>query len=405
MPCTDGKADHFIQSDENVGLTANQVCYECGRCGFFPPSPPAPPPCPPYAYGCSNIGVEFAYTSNNCPTCVCKPGYTEGGYNAAGQLVCCDAYHAFDNSTFKCVDPDSLVDCCDGSYPYWTRTQDYRCVWFCSSGTRPDGEYCGECVCRESMVEYAQDEFGRRLCDYPSSPSIPPESPSPPLLPKSPAPPPPFPVSTPSFPPPPCRATSCDENHNYDSYANNLEAGCCCTSGGQCKSLHCDYSSWVCVSSLPPTPPQPTPSPENPPPSPENPPPSPENPPPPPPSLENPPPPPENPPPSPFKTPPPPPPNIPPSPSIQVSPPAPPICPNNQVWTECGSACIRTCADPVPLCIKQCVQHCECPPQFPIFNNGVCISFRECQTCTSLKKSYAELQCCPTKNNPDVFLK
>ena len=62
----------------------------------------------------------------------------------------------------------------------------------------------------------------------------------------------------------------------------------------------------------------------------------------------------------------------------EVSPPSPPNCPNNQVWSECGSACIRTCADPNPLCTIQCVQHCECPPHLPIFNNGVCISFREC---------------------------
>lgn len=86
-----------------------------------------------------------------------------------------------------------------------------------------------------------------------------------------------------------------------------------------------------------------------------------------------------------------------------IPPPSPPIptCPNNQIWTECGSACIRTCADPMPVCTEQCVQHCECPPQFPIFNNGVCISFKDCDTfftketsCASLKERYEELKCC-----------
>ena len=38
-------------------------------------------------------------------------------------------------------------------------------------------------------------------------------------------------------------------------------------------------------------------------------------------------------------------------------------CPiEGQVFQSCGSACPPTCATPHPICTKQCVPGCQCPP-------------------------------------------
>lgn len=55
-------------------------------------------------------------------------------------------------------------------------------------------------------------------------------------------------------------------------------------------------------------------------------------------------------------------------------------CDSNFEWNECGSMCTKTCDDPEPVCIAQCVAKCECPSHKPIFSNGVCIPFDECVT-------------------------
>lgn len=47
--------------------------------------------------------------------------------------------------------------------PYHVATDDGRCVWSCSEGTRPD-DASGECVCQAGLREVDQDRSGRRIC-------------------------------------------------------------------------------------------------------------------------------------------------------------------------------------------------------------------------------------------------
>jgi hypothetical protein len=51
-----------------------------------------------------------------------------------------------------------------------------------------------------------------------------------------------------------CRMNDCDTN-KYTGTDFNLQNGCCCTSGGNCASAHCDYMSWTCTAEswAPPT--------------------------------------------------------------------------------------------------------------------------------------------------------
>ena len=42
-----------------------------------------------------------------------------------------------------------------------------------------------------------------------------------------------------------CRTTSCSTEKN-DQEMGGLRSGCCCSSGGQCASMHCDYDDWKC---------------------------------------------------------------------------------------------------------------------------------------------------------------
>jgi hypothetical protein len=42
-----------------------------------------------------------------------------------------------------------------------------------------------------------------------------------------------------------CRKTECVTNM-YTGPEVNLQNDCCCTSGGNCASMHCDYTEWVC---------------------------------------------------------------------------------------------------------------------------------------------------------------
>ncbi|XP_032895183.1 mucin-2-like isoform X2 [Amblyraja radiata] len=61
---------------------------------------------------------------------------------------------------------------------------------------------------------------------------------------------------------------------------------------------------------------------------------------------------------------------------------APPTCPRNQIYKECGSACIPTCTDPNPqLQCDQCVSTCVCPEGHLLDNirgSKKCVSKTEC---------------------------
>ena len=55
---------------------------------------------------------------------------------------------------------DQTQPYCQG--PYRVPTNDGRCVWSCSQGTKPGPS--GECECRRGLVETARDIYGRRVC-------------------------------------------------------------------------------------------------------------------------------------------------------------------------------------------------------------------------------------------------
>ena len=49
-----------------------------------------------------------------------------------------------------------------------------------------------------------------------------------------------------------------------------------------------------------------------------------------------------------------------------------PICPNNLVYSDCGSACITTCnnVNDIVACTLQCVPGCVCPSELPVLHDG-----------------------------------
>ena len=53
------------------------------------------------------------------------------------------------------------------------------------------------------------------------------------------------------------------------------------------------------------------------------------------------------------------------------------------VWSECASACDKTCEQPNPVCIFVCVNRCACPNDKPIVYNGQCIALNQCPTNSS----------------------
>ena len=56
-----------------------------------------------------------------------------------------------------------------------------------------------------------------------------------------------------------------------------------------------------------------------------------------------------------------------------------PECTGGQVYNSCGSACTKTCDDPMPRCSKQCVPKCECPSNSPIwYGSYTCIVKEQC---------------------------
>ena len=49
-----------------------------------------------------------------------------------------------------------------------------------------------------------------------------------------------------------------------------------------------------------------------------------------------------------------------------------------QVYMRCGSACPPTCADPMPVCTRQCVKGCQCPGGMVLEEDG-CILPENCE--------------------------
>ncbi|XP_053674322.1 serine protease inhibitor swm-1-like [Anopheles nili] len=58
--------------------------------------------------------------------------------------------------------------------------------------------------------------------------------------------------------------------------------------------------------------------------------------------------------------------------------PYPPVCPANEEYNECGTACPQTCHPTKILCIKKCVEGCFCKEGYVRDDNGRCIPFCEC---------------------------
>lgn len=56
------------------------------------------------------------------------------------------------------------------------------------------------------------------------------------------------------------------------------------------------------------------------------------------------------------------------------------VCPNNQVFSTCGSACPLTCAnkDNPPTCIEVCVAECTCPSGMVAADDGNCVTPENC---------------------------
>ena len=56
-----------------------------------------------------------------------------------------------------------------------------------------------------------------------------------------------------------------------------------------------------------------------------------------------------------------------------------PECSGGQIYNSCGSACTKTCDDPMPRCSKQCVPKCECPANSPIwYGDYTCVAKEQC---------------------------
>jgi len=85
------------------------------------------------------------------------------------------------------------------------------------------------------------------------------------------------------------------------------------------------------------------------------------------------------------------------------------VCKSNTEWNDCGSSCTKTCDDPNILCSQECIEKCECPPNYPIWDETTnqCIAETECtneetvnfdeiycqQGCTSYFNGCNECEC------------
>ncbi|XP_078046671.1 chymotrypsin inhibitor-like [Augochlora pura] len=56
------------------------------------------------------------------------------------------------------------------------------------------------------------------------------------------------------------------------------------------------------------------------------------------------------------------------------------VCPFNEVWNDCGTACPLTCTDPEPRpCTMQCVAGCQCKDGLVRHDRwGLCVPKKWC---------------------------
>ncbi len=57
----------------------------------------------------------------------------------------------------------------------------------------------------------------------------------------------------------------------------------------------------------------------------------------------------------------------------------PPGCPDDEVYSDCGSVCPPTCENREPTCIQVCSVGCFCPGE-QVLKNGACVDISQCDT-------------------------
>ncbi len=91
---------------------------------------------------------ENTVPDHSMRTCVCAPGACEAGFDTEFRIVC--EYYSE-----------------EGSEPYIAGG-----AWSCSRGTKPSNCLV-QCVCQEGMIITGEDQFGRRVCEPPSTEDCP----------------------------------------------------------------------------------------------------------------------------------------------------------------------------------------------------------------------------------------
>jgi len=77
-----------------------------------------------------------------------------------------------------------------------------------------------------------------------------------------------------------------------------------------------------------------------------------------------------------------------------------PVCTSGRVWSECGSPCTATCANPWPICAAVCVSRCECPRDLPLWEDGGCVDASLCPAADVLPCVPQEVARCTREYNP-----
>jgi len=68
------------------------------------------------------------------------------------------------------------------------------------------------------------------------------------------------------------------------------------------------------------------------------------------------------------------------------------LCPNNQVWSNCGSACPLRCGEMEPrFCTMQCVPGCTCPNGMWLTKTGHCVKRYQCYNQIPVLPIYKDL--------------